>query len=106
MGLENMINHNIQGLQLFPTISASCVFGIASGKASTLRRLCVACSYANANDTSSNSLNAVPMNAIPKGMFGPLSRIGSAGASVVFGGKNPSGTIEAGSEYCLIVQCR
>lgn len=75
-----------------PITSASCVFGIAAGNARNLRRVCVACSYAYANEMSLNSLNAVPKKERPNGMFGPLSRVGRAGESEVSGGKNPSGT--------------
>ena len=65
---------------------------MASAKASCFKRVCVACSYANANDMSWNSLNAVPMNETPKGWLGPVARVGVAAASVVLAGKNPRGT--------------
>ena len=74
-------------------MSASCVLGIASGNASTCRRVCVACSYANASETNPNSLNAVPRKDSPNGWLGPLDRVGCAGARVVFGGRNPRGTV-------------
>ena len=48
---------------------------------------------------SLNSLKAVPMNAMPKGWFGPVLRVGVAGASVVLADKKPSGTIRCNSEY-------
>lgn len=62
--------------------SFSCVLGIAAGKASRFNRLCVACSYANAKLINLNSLNAVPMNAIPNGIPGAFAMVGFAGETV------------------------
>lgn len=75
-----------------PTTSCNWVFGMASGNASCFRRLCVACSYAKANEINWNSLNAVPMNEIPNGWFGPVARVGVAADNVVFAGRKPRGT--------------
>ena len=72
--------------------SINCVVGMAWGKANCLSLVFVACSYGNAISISLNSLNAVPMNAIPNGMLGPVERVGSAGAKVVFWGMKPRGT--------------
>jgi len=77
-------------------MSFNCVFGIAAGNASRFRRLCVACSYANANPTSLNSLKAVPMNDIPKGMPGAFAIVGLAGDAVKLSGWNPRGTVMTG----------
>ena len=61
---------------LFLMTSASCVFGIASGKANFFKRVCVACSYANAYPTNLNSLNAVPRKESPNGNPGAISIVG------------------------------
>ena len=91
--IDVRLSHKIDPSHFVPTTSASCVLGIAAGNASTRRRVCVACSYANASDTSPNSLNAVPRKDSPNGWFGPLDRVGCARASVVLGGRNPRGTV-------------
>lgn len=53
-----------------PTISRSCVFGIASGYARLANLARVACSNAKANPSNSNSEYAVPKNVMPKGIPG------------------------------------
>ena len=56
--------------------STSCVGGIAIGKARLFKRVCVACSYANAYPTNLNSLNAVPRKESPNGSPGAISIVG------------------------------
>lgn len=51
-------------------MSASCVVGIAAGNARRARRVCVACSYANAKLIRENSENAVPRKDSPMGTPG------------------------------------
>ena len=76
-----------------PITSANCVFGIASANARRFRRLCVSCSYAYAKLMSLNSLNAVPIKLIPKGIPGPCQIIGLAASAGTESGWNPRGTI-------------